>query len=149
MKLILKLSSPPFSCNNSHYRNGNRTVKNRKWADNIHKELEQYREEMDAFHDFYMPMLLTHSFSVNLTFFLPSKKLFTVKGKINRFSMDLSNIEKGLIDLVFDPRFYKRGHANLNLDDTLITTLISKQRKSVTNLPYIVITIELFNNLLL
>lgn len=149
MKLVLKLSSPPFSCNNSHYRNGNRTEENRKWADNIHNELEQYREEMDAFHDFYMPMLLTHSFSVTLSFFLPSDILFTKTGKVSRRSMDLTNIEKGLIDLVFDPRFYKRGHANLNLDDTLITTLLSQQRKSVTNKPYIHITLEIFNNLLL
>jgi hypothetical protein len=47
--------------------------------------------------------------------------------------MDCSNIEKLLVDLIFDKRFFERGTNNLNLDDTLVTKQTSMKVLSFDN----------------
>jgi len=119
MKLELLFNSPPFSVNSSHYRNGNRTKKCRKWGDQILAQLEQYSDSIDLFREQFNK--LEHSLETELIFMYPREFLFTAQGYISRRSMDCSNIEKLIIDLIFDNRFFERDHNNLNLDDTLVT----------------------------
>lgn len=121
--LSIKLKSPPFSINKATYRNGNRTVRCRNWGDSILKQLKQYEKEMDAFHDLIQEDVDNVGLDVSITFFMPN--LYTKTGKVSRLSNDLSNVEKMLIDLIFDSRFKDRGWSNLNTDDCLITALHS------------------------
>jgi hypothetical protein len=57
--------------------------------------------------------------------------------------MDLSNIEKHIIDAIFDKKYFERGTNNLNLDDTLVTTQISKKRISPTDSYQIIVHITI------
>ena len=148
--LVLKLNAPPFSINKAHYRNGNRTNACRKWGDAILEQLEAYEEEINEFRSQYEPLICTHSLKVELIFEQPRSLMFKTskpdRGKLSRRGSDLSNIEKMLIDLIFDPRFFKRGACNLNLDDTLISTLISKKRQSPNNKSYTWVKISMEEN---
>jgi hypothetical protein len=146
-KLTLKFDAPPFSVNKAHYRNGNRTKECRAWGDLILEQIEQYRDEIEAFRLCFDK--LNQSLNTELIFLYPSKILLTKKGYVSRRSSDLSNIEKMLIDLIFDPKFFERGANNLNLDDTLVTSQISKKRLSPDDSYQIIvhITISPLSNL--
>lgn len=148
--LVLKVEAPPFSINKAHYRNGNRTQACRKWGDDILEQLREYKADMDEFSTAYKERVHTHSLEVELIFEQPHRTMFKTsgsdRGKLSRRGCDLSNIEKMLIDLVFDLRFSKRGWDNLALDDTLIATLTSKKRKSPNSKSYITIIITEIRN---
>lgn len=135
MHISFTLNSPPFSINSAHYRNGNRTQKCRKWADKIFYQLldPQVQAQLEAMRKTFDQT--AHQFSVDLTFYIPSSKYFTKSGKISCNSMDLSNIEKLLIDLIFDKRFHgrklgKEVISNLAIDDAYITELRSRKLPS-------------------
>lgn len=139
------INSPPFSINNAYYRNRTRTQECRKWANpillqlqcpSVQKKLTLIREVFDR---------KIHSLHLNLSFFIPSSKFYTKAGHISRKSMDLSNIEKLLIDLIFDKRYNDRiidevSITNLNLDDTFVTQLISNKLPTLNSTPYIDVT---------
>lgn len=126
----LFLNAPPFSINKAHYRNGNRTIACRNWGESILIQLEQYEDDLKKFSDQVKKDINNVGIEVSLTFFMPT--LFTKEGKVSRLSSDLSNVEKMLIDLIFDPRFFDKGHVNLNLDDCLIISLHSHKKYSKT-----------------
>lgn len=141
MLLTLKFDSPPFSCNNSHYRNGNRTKKCRAWGDHILDQLEPFSDSIDSFREQFDR--LKHSLETELIFMYPREYLFTAGGYISRRSMDCSNIEKLLVDLIFDKRFFERGTNNLNLDDTLVTKQVSRKVLSPSNEYLILVNIKI------
>ncbi len=127
----LLIKAPPFSVNKAHYRSGVRTQACRKWGDSVMYQLMRYKEEFKKFSKVFNP--LEHLVNVELTFYLPKNILLTKKGNISRRSQDLSNVEKMLIDLVFDPRFVGRTvngmeYLNLDCDDTAICQLLSRKR---------------------
>ena len=124
------LNSPPFSINKAYYkRSHTRTQDCRDWGDNI---LLQLQEPTIQSHISQLSKESVKALQLKLSYYYPSNILFTKKGDISRRSMDLSNIEKLLIDLLFDPRFCGREINsipinNFNLDDKLITTLTSSK----------------------
>ena len=132
MEINFTLNSPPFSVNNAYYRNRKRTIQCRKWGDSILRQLQapDIKESLQRLHGANPSTL-----SVSLEFSYPRSKLYTKSSKytqISKFSMDLSNIEKLLIDLIFDKRYNERELdgkplSNLNLDDKIITKLISSK----------------------
>lgn len=126
--LVLTLNTHPFSLNSSHYRNGNRTSEYRDWTENIHNMLDSHREEIEEFTSFFNEK--KHALIFKCVHFIPSSILYTKTGKISRRSKDLSNVEKTLVDSLFEPRYFKRGFSTLNLDDTLIIDLYSFKRVS-------------------
>lgn len=142
MELSIKLNSPPFSINKATYRNGNRTVANRKWSEKVLEQLHQHKAQIEQFTAYVEENIDKVELSIDLMFEMPYKKLYTKSGKVNGNSMDLSNIEKGLIDLIFDKRFFKRGWVNLNLDDALITKMISRKVPSLTGKYHIKIKVR-------
>lgn len=135
----LRLKSPPFSINTSHYiRTKTRTKECRDWGDKILLQLQKQiiqiafgclRKNFDE---------TKHGIIFEITWYHPRKKFFTQKdGSVSRRTKDLSNIEKLLIDLICDKRFngrvFKVGKIpkiikNLNIDDQYIVDLISKKR---------------------
>jgi hypothetical protein len=139
--LTLKFNAPPFSVNKSHYRNGNRTKECRAWGDLILEQLAPFEDEIEDFRLSFDK--LNQSLNTELIFLYPSAILLTKKGYVSRRSSDLSNIEKMLVDLIFDPKFYERGFNNLNLDDTLVTSQLSKKRISPTDSYQIIVKITI------
>lgn len=133
--LRLIFNSPPFSINSAYYRNRQRTKECRAWGNQIHSQMSQ--PSVAAAIKLFKQSLDSHTkLSVELNFKYPEKKLYTIKGEVSRRSMDLSNIEKLLIDLIFDKRFQDRitdcGNIveSLEEDDKKIMKLISTKSLS-------------------
>lgn len=128
-KLEINLNSPSFSINSAYYRNRKRTTECRKWGKKIHDQLEKYRKDFDLFRSKFDP--IKHAIQVTLDFYVPIERFYTKDNKVSRRSKDLSNIEKLLLDLIFDKRYYERDLPSLNIDDTLITILLSRKRPTL------------------
>ena len=147
MQIDFVLNSPPFSINSAYYRNRKRTRECRLWGDNILRQIQapHIMTALQKIHD-----IRPNSLSVELIFSYPKSKLFTKSSnyeKISKFSMDLSNIEKLLIDLIFDKRYNDRlldnkPLSNLNLDDKIITKLTSSKVVNENDLQQIQIIIS-------
>lgn len=135
MQIKITLDAPPFSINKAYYKKSfTRTAECREWGDSILEQLlcESIQEELLRFRLAFLDADRA-SIGVHIVYHIPKAVFYTKKGDISRRSMDLSNVEKLLIDLIFDPRFCGRdlesGNVcqNLSLDDKLITKLISEK----------------------
>jgi len=146
MDIEFTICAPPFSVNNAYYKNRQRNTKCRAWGDNILDQLIKHEKMFSKLHKYVSNHLNTHSLTVDLSFYMPYSKLYTKSGKISRNSMDHSNVEKLFLDLIFDKRYNDRGHVNLNLDDALITTLLSKKRVSQNDQYHIKVKIQTVPN---
>lgn len=129
MVLKLQFDSPPFSINKAYYRRGNRTAEYRAWGDNIHAALDEYAEEIDSFRALFKPK--KHCLKISILHLIPSNKLYTKAGEISRLSKDLTNIEKTLVDILYDSKYFKRGFSTLNIDDKFNVTMHSYKRESL------------------
>ncbi len=142
-EIAFSLAAKPFSVNNAYYRNRNRNKACRAWGDDILRQLMDpgIQSKLDQFRDAFNA--LEHAISVKYVYHYPRKIIFNREGEVSQRSMDLSNIEKLLQDLIFDHRFYDRtvildsGEVtklrNLNLNDSKIVDLTSQKRLSPTN----------------
>jgi len=146
MKLEFIIDAPPFSINNAYYRNRQRNQKCRQWGDNILPQLEKLDKKFTKFREYVNKRINTHSLDIEIIFYYPKEKLLTKTGKVSRNSMDLSNVEKLLIDLIYDKKYYERGNLNLNLDDCLNTGLTSKKRVSPNGKYHIHVKIQTLKN---
>lgn len=134
MFIEFTLKAPPFSTNSAFYkRSFTRTKECREWGDDILCQLQkpQIQADLEALRLAYAASPKA-GLAVNIVYHIPQSKFYTNKGFISRRSQDLSNVEKLLIDLVFDPRFDGRDVdgkpvRNLNMDDKLITLLCSEK----------------------
>lgn len=150
MDLKLKIAASPFSINKAYYKRSNtRTQECRVWGDNVLHQLAPYEKNLIKLNKIVRQKLNKVNIKVEIIFLMPSFKLLTKSGKVSRLSNDLSNVEKLLIDLVFDKRFNDRGTPNLNLDDCLVCDLYSKKRISPDNNYYILIHISIQPNSIL
>lgn len=136
----------PFSINKAHYRSGVRTRENREWSLNIHQQLAK----CSRFPIFKKRAKKAAFFHIFLTFNIPKKNFYTKTGKISRLTSDLTNIEKGLVDLIFDKRFNNRKHEgisfiSLEVDDCLITKLVSEKRATSDDKYFVDVTILAFS----
>jgi len=144
--LNFTLQSPPFSINKAHYkRSFTRTVECREWGDNILAQLQNPDLQLE-FQEFRKSLNKREGIIISITYNIADNIFYTKKGEISRRSMDLSNIEKLLIDLIFDTRFCGReinGKVihNLAIDDKLIVDMHSK-KKPTEGEPYITIEIK-------
>jgi hypothetical protein len=131
-KLILS-GVRPYSINAAYYRGSfNMTQECRTWRKTVIKSLSQgvNQAELDTLRESFVAEL--HALVVKITFNLPHTTYFTLKGDINAKSMDLSNIEKLLIDIIMDERFFTRGEVrNANINDKYIIKLHSEKNPSL------------------
>jgi len=133
MELNFTIIGRAFSINKAYYKNRQRTQACRAWGDAILEQLFKMEDHLKQFHDHVEENINDVNLVVKLIFYIPEDKMFTAKGKVSRRGQDLTNVEKLFIDLLFDKRYNERGWVNLNLDDTLITRLISEKRVSKDN----------------
>jgi len=118
------------------YYKGNfqRTQEARNWASKVFIELakEHAQQQIKEFHDAFN--YKTMGIKVSLYFRFPREKLVNKSGSISSKAYDLTNIEKPLVDLLFDPRYHKRkfpdGCKNLNLNDKYVIDCNSYKRPS-------------------
>lgn len=139
-------NTKPFSINKLYYaRSKTRTQQARKWGDAICKLLSkpEIQSAIEVCRNNFNP--LVHHLGVSYTFNIPKSHFYTKDGKISRRSMDLTNIEKALQDILFCGRFYERGVENFNIDDQYITTLNSRKRMSNTGKWFIEVSVEILN----
>lgn len=114
-----------FSINKAYYKSTfTRTQECREWARGIAAALQspQNMSKIAEFLTKYSQKV--HGIGVFLRFGVPRGMFYTQKGEISRFSMDLSNVEKLLIDILFDK---KHGPHALDLDDKTIVQLVSEK----------------------
>lgn len=135
----------PFSINKAHYRRGQRTQECRKWCLQVHKQIAGD----PAFVPFKKQALKASFFHVCLRFNIPRSKFYTKTGKISRLTSDLTNVEKMLVDAIFDKRFHGREESGLKIktlecDDTLITKLVSEKGATESDSYSIDVSIQIF-----
>lgn len=134
--MIINLEASPFSINSAYYLKGNgkvRTAECRQWGDAVLGQLQSYRDEMRQFTAEYDRS--KEAVTVNILFKIPTNKYYTYEKTISSRSTDLTNVEKLLVDLIFDARFFGRtvnGQKiiNLNINDKDIVDLVSSKRPS-------------------
>lgn len=134
-KLVLNVE--PFSINRLHYRDGKiKTQTARDWECRVFHELSKepnskiLKELRDKFDH------LKHGYIIKMVCFYAQEKLFNRQGAISAKSMDISNWEKPLIDLIFLEKFSELkppfGAENLKTDDRFILQMSSGKRASKT-----------------
>lgn len=145
--LKLRFRSPPQSLNSAYYLKGNgkvRTKESRAWGDKLLVRLQSYTTEINSFLSIYDPSL--HGIKIDLTHYIPATHYYNLERLISSRSADLSNVEKLLIDVLFDARFNGRvvgGKTiqNLNINDKCIVEMRSRK---LPNTKYIIdVKIEL------
>jgi len=130
-------------------KNFGKTKEAREWSHKVfhylslednHRKLLALKKNFNPFNNFYR---------VELTAFYPEKQIITAKGQLSARSIDLSNWEKPLIDLIFLPKHIQKkppyGCENLEMDDRYIGQMTSKKTVSKTDDFYIEATIEIID----
>ena len=126
MKVKFNLNVPPFSINKMYYATvKTRTKEARLWSEDVLNELKSkpgLQKTFKRMRDAFDPA--KHSFHITLKYHYPKEIFYTVKGYVSAGTMDQSNVEKPLIDLLFLPKY---GDLNLGIDDRYITSLYSEK----------------------
>jgi len=105
---------------------------------NNQKSLKELREFADP---------SKHYFIFNMTVYYPEDIFWTKEGQISSRTVDKSNDDKPIVDLIFLPEFNKaknkRGSNNLKIDDKYICDLHSFKRPTRGKKTMLVIEIEI------
>lgn len=147
----LEIWERPFSINSMYYaQKAIKTQPAREWSYRVFEQLssDANLEAMERIRNAFDPN--THNFEITLTAYYPKKKLLTKKGTVSAMSIDTTNWEKPLVDLVFLPKHRNSappfGCENIGYDDKYICSMSSK--KVYWDRPdfKIIVTVELKNN---
>lgn len=146
-QISLLIHERPFSINSMYFnRPDNKKIRSldaRNWSRLIFIQLNnQYNlNQLKLFRDAFDPK--TMGIGIHMTTHYKRDTFFTKKDQISSRTMDISNIEKPIIDLIFDPKYFKRkcpeGCQNLNLNDKYIVGMISNKLPSKTGEMYMFI----------
>jgi Holliday junction resolvase RusA-like endonuclease len=127
-KLILNLIKP-FSVNGAYWKNRKHNKACKAWKVTVLEALNSpsNASQLKSLVQVFDPAL--HAFYATITVYYPTKKFFiqgknskNPQGSISSKTMDLTNTEKLLIDLIFNH--------TLQIDDRYITDLKSEKRPS-------------------
>lgn len=128
--LLLEFNLPPFSINSYYYRTRQRTKEARLWANDIFRTLANYKEDILEFRSNFD--VTQHSLGLELVFTYPQNIFYTKQNTISSKTMDITNVEKPILDLLTHPRYNERplpeGCLNLNIDDKFITEMHSTKQ---------------------
>lgn len=131
MRVKFSLAIEPFSINNVSYKNKQfKTADYRQWEQRTFTKLAMAEPQaaLKKLREAFDPK--QHAFAVKFTFNRPG--FFTSKGEISAQSMDLSNVEKQLLDVLFLPKFNNLpvpyGAPNINADDKFVISLQSRKK---------------------
>lgn len=128
----IELAVKPFSINAMYYSHRQiKTQEARKWSYEVFSQLDspknlkimsQIRESFNK---------KEHFFHIDLTAFYPKKRLLTKAGEISAKSIDLTNWEKPIVDLLFLPKHQINsapfGVQNIGVDDKYICSMSSQK----------------------
>lgn len=133
------IDAPPFSINSAYYLKSFkgssptkvRTKECREWGDKILVQLYRIKKDIEIFRAQFDDK--NEAVSISLNFKIPKDKFYTKEGIISLRSNDLTNVEKLLVDILFDSRFNDRHLndikvINFNINDKLIVDLTSSKR---------------------
>lgn len=152
MKIEFTLNVPPFSINSAFYkRTHTRTKKCRDWFDLVYTEMtdDSIQKKLLKFKKDWIAR--GHGIIVTLKFNIPYKKYWTHEKEVSLFTQDLSNVEKLLIDSIFDEKYDGRNVTvdgvvrtiiNLGINDKAIVELHSSKVATNKNHPFVEISIE-------
>lgn len=148
MRIRFTLPVPPFSINRMYYRDQRiKTREAREWTQQVFRyiHLTDIEERFDALRE--EQKRTGACYGVRLVANYPRYTFYNKQGKLSSRTMDVSNFEKPLIDLLFLPKYFNmpspEGCRNLNSDDKLITALISQKRAVEAEEPSISVSIWL------
>lgn len=121
----------PLSINQVYY--GNRahgwTAEAKEWSYKLMYQIAKHDSQIKLIRDLFDPK--THGLNLTLTFYY--KGLQKSAGGISSRTVDLSNCEKTLIDVLFTKKFYGTNVPytcqNFNIDDKYIIDLYSRKRE--------------------
>jgi Holliday junction resolvase RusA-like endonuclease len=97
--------------------------------------LNSLKELRDSFTD-------SKAYRISFEFAYPESIMYTKKGTISSKTIDISNGEKHLLDILCLPKFFSEIQ-NLNIDDKFVVEMNSKKIVSENDRYYINITIEI------
>jgi len=150
MEVSFTLHVPPFSLNNMYYKKTfNRTRDAREWSTLVFQQLqgEYVQQQINKFKEKWSPK--GNSIRVNLIYRYPIDKLITKDMNISSRSMDCTNVEKPLVDLMFAKKYHERsfpeGCPNFNIDDKVVIKCISEKVPSRSGEYEIGVTVESVN----
>lgn len=132
MTVEIHIPVEPISVNATSQRDKRfKSVKYRQWETMVLLSLtsEDSQQKLQQIRDAYEHG--SHSFEVELTAHYPRELYFTKSGVISNRTLDNSNWEKPIIDLLFLPKYHElkppSGAPNINVDDRYITSLLSRK----------------------
>ena len=132
MTITLDIPCKPFSVNAMYGKKRFKTTQARDWSYQVFHILNKIENtrKMASFRNSFDPQ--TMAIEVCLTFYFPKDILITKSGMISGRAFDVSNMEKCIIDLIFDKKYFDKdppyGCENLCLDDKYIISMNSKKR---------------------
>lgn len=136
----------PFSINKAYYKQTfNMTRECRQWRETIINALKEETNQLiiNSFKNKFDET--KHGIQIVISHRMPKEWFFTKKEIISRRSQDITNIEKLLVDILFDSRFYERGEINnLNIDDKFIVSMLSEKIFTKANWG-IIVKLDLIN----
>lgn len=72
-----------------------------------------------------------HGLHIDITILVPKEELFNKKGKLSSRTLDLTNVEKIMVDCLCLPKFHElalpEGAPNLNVDDKSVLEVRSRK----------------------
>lgn len=140
--ISFRIFAEPFSINSAYYLKSFRgksatkirTRECRDWGDRVIAQLQDKTEDMKLFREAFNDKM--HALHISLAFYIPEGKFYTKAGHISIASCDITNIEKLLVDILFDERFNGRTLDdgtkvfNIDLNDKFITRMVSEKNPS-------------------
>lgn len=150
MRETIYIKQPPFSVNSMFYRDQRiKTGAARDWERQVLHQLSwsSTSEKLAKLRDAFDPS--KHAYKVTMIAYYPLKTFYTKAGSISAKTMDCSNWEKPLQDLIFSPRYFDQeppaGCKNLNCDDKFVVSLLSKKLPKDIEEPELVVRITIID----
>lgn len=129
----IEIPIKPFSINSMYYvQKAVKTQPAREWTYEVfsHLNSEKNTRIMAEIHNAFIAD--RHNLIICLTAYYPKNKLITSTGGVSARSVDTTNWEKPLIDLLFLPKHWGKedpfGCKNIGIDDRYICSMTSKKR---------------------
>jgi hypothetical protein len=141
MRIEFVVYAKPFSLNSAYYLKSYgsksatkiRTKECRAWGDEILSQLQPMTDKMMQFTQAFNDK--SHAIRIELVHLIPNSVFYTKAGHISAATCDITNIEKLLVDLLFDARFHGRENgtgkiSNFNINDKFIVEMKSSKLPS-------------------
>lgn len=146
MEINLRIHVKPMSVNSMYYgdkKHGKRPEAI-SWSEEVLYSLRKYEKEIENLSSLFDKK--KHSYIVSFVFNIPVDYFYTKSGEMSSRVMDITNVEKPLLDLLFLPKFYGTDYPkkakNINIDDRYVRKVTSEKIPSDSWFVDVVIRIE-------